>query len=271
MNLIHKFFPEAECVSLGACIKLLVSEHVNSAKSMKTIAPLLHEIAPYINANIEQFYSDMRTKVLAGKSEAIKKAAQRVLKTSLLQKKVQSRKASDALNAKLSNQIELTEDRVYKNINEGIYSSDEFELGIALQTAIGTRSIDVASKHVANFKLAGDMVEITGYSKDKEKDPKKKAMNQIEPRLVAPVGISASTFIYHLNRYRESPVIANTIERYGKDNGKITVYLNKGLTNVVKQLYPEQKEKHGRSGSHLTRAINFQLGYNAHSKPNESK
>ena len=271
LNLIHKYFPGEECVSLGACIKLLVKKHVNTVKSTEVIAPLLEEIAPFVNVSKEQFYSDLRTKVFGHKSEAIRAEAQKVLKTTQIEKKIQNRKAKDNLNLRLANQIELTEDRVYTNIVDGLNSHDIYELGIALETAIGTRSIDIASKHVANFKLAGDYVEITGYSKDKEKNTAKRKINQTTPRLVRPVGITADQFIHHLKRYRNSERIANTIERFGEDNSKISTYLNKGLSEVVKELYPEQKALHGRSGSHLTRAINFQLGYNAFAKPNESK
>ena len=271
LNLIHQYFPGEECVSLGACIKLLVEKHVNTVKSMKVIAPLLEEIAPFVNASKEQFYSDLRTKVCVDKSEAIRSEAQKVLKTTQNEKKIQNRKAKEKLNSRLANQIELTEDRVYKNIVEGINSSDIYELGIALETAIGVRSIDIASKHVANFKQAGDYVEITGYSKDKEKNTEKRKINQTTPRRVRPVGVSADQFIHNLNRYRNSERITSTIERFGTENSKISTYLNKGLSEVVKKLYPEQKALHGRSGTHLTRAINFQLGYNAFAKPNESK
>ena len=85
------------------------------------------------------------------------------------------------------------------------------------------------------------------------------------------MGVSADQFIHNLNRYRNSERITSTIERFGNENSKISTYLNKGLSEVVKKLYPEQKALHGRSGTHLTRAINFQLGYNAFAKPNESK
>jgi hypothetical protein len=124
---------------------------------------------------------------------------------------------------------------------------------------------------VAKFELSedGERIKITGRSKIKEKDPAVRLAEARKSILVQPVGVTAKQFMTGLGCYREHT--APHVERLDGDNRKISNYLNKDLGSVVKRLYPDQKSLHGYSGTHFTRALNFQAGFLQHGKPNESK
>lgn len=268
--LIHQKFPEVGDVHrLGACIKRLVEKIVQTARQMEIIAPLLEKLAPFMNKRKVQFFSDMRMKVLANKSADIKAAAQKILKSSHAEVLVEDQIQRESLAAKLINQIELDDVYVLGNIARDKNSSDMDRLGIALQTSIGTRSIDLLNPLVATFELDGDMIKITGRSKIREKDPAKKAAEAEVHRSVQPVGMTAKQFMDGLHTYRKATEDIVQIKNY--DNQKISNFFNSGLSAVVKEYYPDQKALHGRSGTHLTRAIHFQLSYAVYGKTNESK
>ena len=290
MQLIHEEFPDepwprGDCFAIGSCLKHLIGKYVTTAGALKRVTTLLKDLQPYIAASQSQYYSDMKVTMsrtfTAGKDKNfLDRVAETWIQTSE-QKAAQNVLIPSSLPSRMKKPIEFDLPDVLNTVRSHVDTERFAEMGILLETAVGTRSIDLLHPAVMEMKLHATnpkMVVLTGHSKvrsDGAWEEAKGGMLDVEP-----VGMSPTEAVAMLARYRTGiPEIINKIKVDHKDamkdlttlqklqyvNAQLGVKFNARLGNAAKQLFPKQatfaKENGRKFATHAFRALHANAAY----------
>jgi hypothetical protein len=292
MVLIHDAFPneqkhfkDKQCQAIGTCIRHLVGKYVINKKQFLEIIPLVLALQKYINGRQSQYLSDMKAAFHANKKpKTMLDEVDKVMRQSAEQKEQQAELFPSNLDVDLEAPLEFKLADVLAVIERYKKSIVHADWGIALELALGTRSIDVLDDTVMKLKVSpvdSSKVVITGHSK--HRTDAAFAANMDDSITITPVGMTPVEAVDLLRKYRQ-PVAAQrahirtTFATHVKEfNGnprkiaqfeshKLSLIYNAKLAAAAQRGFPEQallrkNEKSKNLTSHFMRALHGNAAY----------
>ena len=166
MQLVHNSFPNEQeyygtkknpkdCFALGTCLRHLFGRYITTLVQMKKITPSIMALQPYVNVHQSQYFSSVKDAMKKGtkKSDALLKLLDKTFVQSKEQKAAENELLPDNLDERLQNPLQFDLADVMKQIDEHKTTNDVGTLGIILEAALGTRSIDLLNDQVMEAKI----------------------------------------------------------------------------------------------------------------------
>lgn len=287
MQLIKAKFPdEPTFAAFGISIRHLLAKYVTTRLHLTRVEQQLKDLGPYMHSRESHHLSSLTKALLVGTEllpdELFEDAVRKTFKQTLKQKDAQAESVPDNLEKKLLSPILFDVSNVFSIMEHYQNTEDVGILGILLELALGTRSIDLMMPDIMTCKLHPTnhlMLCITGCSKARNEEQwvhsKQKTLE------IQPLGLPAPDVLKMLDTYRS--ILKPVVDEYKADKTlrfltelqqlhsvttRVAHFMSKKLSNAAMKMFPTEysfaMESKRTFSSHVFRALHANLSYYIH-------
>jgi hypothetical protein len=264
MEKIRSVFPVLEkrdCTTPYSCIKLILPTVCKTLAAAKKLIPGFKELIPFLfkrdsYSSSEIHFGQIR-EIFNESPAAVREYVHNTMRTTSPQKAIQSAKADERVEKKLLNPFRVSLRDFLENIARDAESSSFGVLLSALESASGSRAIELISKGVSTFAAVPNLpgfVKQTGQAKARGK--------KVEPIIKPVIGMDVNRFLNRLAFVRKT---TDVDVDGGLDNQALARKYEPAAVAHVQSIYPSLGKG---QGTHVMRAVYSKASYMIHN-PNE--
>ena len=264
MEKIRLAFPQLEkrdCTTVYSCIKLVMPTVCQTLETARQLIPKFKQLIPYLfkadsYSSSEIHFGEIRDS-FSNSSSLVREYVHVTMRTTGRQKQIQAAKADERIEKKLLNPFRVSLRDFLENIARDAESSSFGVLLSGLESASGSRAIELISKSVSTFEAVPNLpgfVKQIGQAKARGK--------KVEPITKPIIGMTVDRF---LNRLAFARQTTDADVSGGLDNKGLARKYDPEAVAHIQSVYPSLGKG---EGTHKMRALYSKASYMIHN-PNE--
>jgi hypothetical protein len=264
METIRLAFPQLEkrdCTTVYSCMKLIMPTVCKTLAIARKLIPKFKQLIPFLfkrdsYSSSEIHFGQIR-EIFNESPPLVREYVHSTMRTTGRQKKIQAAKADERVESKLLNPFRVSLRDFLENIARDAESTSFGPLLSALESASGSRAIELISKSVSTFEAVPNLpgfIRQTGQAKARGK--------KVEPVKKPIIGMSVNRFLNRLAFIRQT---TDQDVDAGMDNKGLARKYEPDAVAHVQSIYPSLGKG---AGTHKMRAAYSKASYMIHN-PNE--
>ena len=228
----HDQLEKGDCSTPFSCLLLLLARFTKTLATAKKLIPLFKQLVPYLfkattYAASEVNFGKIRKRFRDSEPD-VKEYIHTTLRTTVDQKRIQGIKADEQLDKRLANPFRITLNVLLENIARDVESNSFPIVMSALETASGSRSIELINSDIAEFSASSidGFVIQDGQAKSRG--------GETEPIEKPIIGMTVKRFLERLAYARS---FTNADFKAGMDNVALAGKYQPGIVEYIRHIY----------------------------------